>query len=161
MTGSLEEKIKKIIELAKKQFILEDHNIHGFDHWNEVEKNGIMLANQPGVDLTVVRLFAHIHDCKRQDDFQDPEHGDRSADFVREIQSELETFLTNKQIEQLWTACKYHHRGVVNREDITIGACFDADRIELVRCGYVPRPDLMNTPMAIRIAEKMQDLYNY
>ena len=58
MTGSLEEAIQKIIKLAKEQFILEDHNIHGFDHWNEVEQNGIMLANQPGVDLTVVRLFA-------------------------------------------------------------------------------------------------------
>ncbi len=161
MTGSLEEKIKKIIELAKKQFILEDHNIHGFDHWNEVEKNGIMLANQPGVDLTVVRLFAHIHDCKRQDDFQDPEHGDRSADYVREIEDELESFLNRTQIEQLWEACKYHHKGVVNKEDITIGACFDADRIELVRCGYVPRPDLMNTPMAIRIAEKMQVLNKF
>ena len=60
MTGSLEEAIQKIIKLAKEQFILEDHNIHGFDHWDEVEKNGIMLANQPGVDLTVVRLFAYI-----------------------------------------------------------------------------------------------------
>jgi uncharacterized protein len=160
MTGSLEEAIQKIIKLAKEQFILEDHNIHGFDHWNEVEKNGIMLANQPGVDLTVVRLFAHIHDCKRLDDFQDPEHGDRSADYVKEIEDELE-FLTKTQIEQLWEACKYHHKGVVNKEDITIGACYDADRIELIRCGHVPRPDLMNTPMGIRIAEKMQTLYNY
>ena len=161
MTGSLEEAIQKIIKLAKEQFILEDHNIHGFDHWDEVEKNGIMLANQPGVDLTIVRLFAHIHDCKRLDDHQDPEHGDRSADYVREIETELESFLTKTQIEQLWEACKYHHKGVVNKEDITIGACFDADRIELIRCGYIPRPDLMNTPIGIRIAEKMQALYNY
>ena len=160
MTGSLEEAIQKIIKLAKEQFILEDHNIHGFDHWDEVEKNGIMLANQPGVDLIVVRLFAHIHDCKRLDDHQDPEHGDRSADYVREIESELD-FLTKTQIEQLWEACKYHHKGVVNKEDITIGACFDADRIELIRCGYVPRPDLLNTPIGIRIAEKMQALYHY
>ena len=62
MTGSLEEAIQKIIKLAKEQFILEDHNIHGFDHWDEVEKNGIMLANQPGVDLTVVRLFSGFWD---------------------------------------------------------------------------------------------------
>lgn len=161
MTGSLEEAIQKIIKLAREQFILEDHNIHGFDHWDEVEKNGIMLANQPGVDITVVRLFAHIHDCKRLDDFQDPEHGDRSADYVREIEDELKTFLTKKQIEQLWEACKYHHKGVVNKEDLTIGACYDADRIELIRCGFVPRPDLMNTPIGIRIAEKMQNLYSW
>jgi uncharacterized protein len=156
----MEQKIEKIIKLAKQQFILEDHNIHGFDHWEEVEKNGIMLANQSGVDLTVVRLFAYIHDCKRLDDFQDSEHGDRSADYVREIESELD-FLTKTQIDQLWEACKYHHKGVVNREDITIGACYDADRIELIRCGYVPNPDLMNTPIGIRIAEKMQKLKNF
>ncbi|MEN6292259.1 MAG: HD domain-containing protein [Methanobacterium sp.] len=161
MNGSLEESIQKIIKLAKSQFVLEDHNIHGFDHWEEVEQNGIMLANQPGVDVTVVRLFAYLHDCKRLDDFQDPEHGDRSAEFVKEIDSLLNEFLNRKQIDQLWSACKYHHKGVTNREDITIGACFDSDRIELIRCGYIPKPELMNTPMGIRIAEKMQCLSLY
>jgi uncharacterized protein len=68
----MEENIQHIIELAKKEFIMEDHSIHGFEHWEEVEKNAIMLANQPGVDLTVVRLFAYIHDCRRQDDHIDP-----------------------------------------------------------------------------------------
>jgi rhodanese-related sulfurtransferase len=44
-----------------------------------------MLANQPGVDLTVVRLFAHIHDCKDKMIILIPEHGQRSAQFVLEL----------------------------------------------------------------------------
>jgi len=157
----LEKDIQRIVKLAKAEFILEDHSIHGFDHWEEVEQNGIMLANQPGVDLTIVRLFAYIHDCKRQDDYQDPEHGDRSADFVLELVEKGElNFLTKEQINKLWSACKYHHKGVTDT-DPTIGSCFDADRIELIRCGMVPRPNLMNTPIGIRIAEKMQKLYNF
>jgi uncharacterized protein len=43
------------------------------------------VSKSTGVDLTVVRLFAHIHDCKRQDDHLDPEHGQRSAQFVLEL----------------------------------------------------------------------------
>jgi uncharacterized protein len=157
----LEKDIQRIVKLAKAQFILEDHSIHGFDHWEEVEQNGIMLANQPGVDLTIVRLFAYIHDCKRQDDYQDAEHGDRSADFVLELVEKGElSFLSKEQINKLWSACKYHHKGVTDT-DLTIGSCFDADRIELIRCGMIPRPNLMNTPTGIRIAEKMQKLYNF
>lgn len=157
----MEEKIKHIIELAKNEFIMEDHNIHGFDHWEEVEKNGIMLSDQNGVDLVIVRLFAHIHDCKRQDDFMDPEHGERAAEFVLQLKEKGElTFLNDEQINTLWFACENHNKGFTSN-NITIGTCFDADRIELIRCGMVPKPNLMSTPTGIRIAEKMQRLYNF
>jgi uncharacterized protein len=156
----MEENIQHIIELAKKEFIMEDHSIHGFEHWEEVEKNAIMLANQPGVDLTVVRLFAYIHDCRRQDDHIDPEHGQRSAQFVLELKQSGELdFLNEEQVNTLWFACKNHNDGVVS-DDVTIGTCFDSDRIELIRCGMIPRPVLMSTKTGIRIAEKMQKLYN-
>ena len=54
----------------------------------------------------------------------------------------------------LHNACRLHNMGVIS--DIpTIGACFDADRLELTRCGINPRVDLMSTPMGIRLALKM------
>jgi predicted metallo-beta-lactamase superfamily hydrolase len=59
----MEENIQHIIELAKKEFIMEDHSIHGFDHWKKLKKC-YNVSKSTGVDLTVVRLFAHIHDCK-------------------------------------------------------------------------------------------------
>lgn len=153
------EDIKKI---AIGEFVMNEDSIHGITHWEEVYKNGMMLSLQPGVDKLVVGLFAYLHDCKREDDMQDPEHGDRAADFVVWLRntSKLDQ-LSHQQYQKLWIACLQHHKGVVNREDPTIGACFDADRIELIRCGIAPREELMNTPMGIRIAQKMQNLKTF
>ena len=63
------------------------------------------------------------------------------------------------QYEMLHNACRLHNMGVVS--DIpTIGACFDADRLELTRCGINPRIDLMSTHMGKRIALKMSHYSN-
>ena len=154
--------IEDIKKIAIDEFIMSNGSIHGISHWNEVYENGMMLSLQPGVDKLVVALFAYLHDCKREDDLQDPEHGDRAADFVVWLRntSKLDQ-LTHPQYQKLWLACLHHHKGVVNREDPTIGACFDADRIELIRCGMVPKVELMSTPMGIRIAQKMQNLREF
>jgi hypothetical protein len=87
-----------------------------------------------------------------------PEHGQRSAQFVLELkQIELE-FLNDEQVNLLWF-CKNHNDGIIS-DNVTIGTCFDSDRIELIRCGMVPKPSLMSTKTGIRIAE-MQKLYNF
>lgn len=36
-------------------------NIHGLSHWQRVERNGLLLATSK-VNITVVRLFAYLHD---------------------------------------------------------------------------------------------------
>ena len=151
--------VEDIKKIAIETFVMDKESIHGIHHWEEVYENGMMLANQPGVDSLVVKLFAYLHDCKREDDHQDPEHGDRAADFVVWLRNSGKLFfLTETQYKQLWMACLQHHKGFVETEDITIGSCFDADRIELIRCGITPREDLMSTPMGIRIAKKMNEL---
>lgn len=154
--------IHEIKKIAMETFVMDNESIHGVNHWDEVYQNGMMLALQPGVDKLVVGLFAYLHDCKREDDHQDPEHGDRAADFVVWLRNsgKLE-FLKHEQYHKLWLACMQHHKGVVETEDITIGACFDADRIELIRCGMVPKVELMNTEMGIRIAQKMNELQTF
>jgi uncharacterized protein len=154
--------IEDIKKIAIEAFVMDKDSIHGVHHWEEVYNNGMMLALQPGVDKLVVGLFAYLHDCKREDDHQDPEHGDRAADFVVWLRNwgKLDQ-MTHTQYHKLWTACLQHHKGVVETEDITIGACFDADRIELIRCGMVPKAELMSTPMGIRIAQKIQDLQTF
>ncbi len=154
--------ILDIKKIAIETFVMDKDSIHGIQHWDEVYGNGMMLSQQLGVDQLVVGLFAYLHDCKREDDHQDPEHGDRAADFVVFLRNsgKLE-FLEHSQYIQLWKACLQHHKGVVDIEDITIGACFDADRIELIRCGIVPRVELMSTPMGIRIAQKMKELQTF
>lgn len=154
--------IQEIKKIAIETFVMDHNSIHGVKHWDEVYENGMMLSLQPGVDKLVVALFAYLHDCKREDDHQDPEHGDRAADFVVWLRNSGKLrFLRHEQYHKLWMACLQHHKGIVDTEDITVGACFDADRIELIRCGMVPKAELMSTPMGIRIAQKMNDLQTF
>jgi uncharacterized protein len=146
----------RIKELALSQFVMDVRSIHGVEHWEHVKENGRMLSLQPGVDPLVVELFSYLHDCKRIDDHIDPEHGDRSAEFCTELRSSGDLdFLDGHQFTMLWTACKLHHTGSVTANP-TIGVCFDADRIELIRCGITPRHELMNTLIGKRFAEKLE-----
>jgi uncharacterized protein len=157
VAAMIREKIDRIKELAKKQFVMESSSIHGFDHWEQVLINGLMLSMQHGVDPIVVELFAYLHDCKREEDHGDYEHGDRAADYVMELRSAGELdFLTHMQYSLLWEACRLHHTGVTADDSMTIGVCFDADRIELIRCGITPKSELMSTAMGKRIAQKLE-----
>jgi uncharacterized protein len=152
----MNDKIEHIIELAKAQFVMDENSCHGLRHWKEVDLNGEMLALQEGVDPVVVHLFAYLHDCKRVEDNGDYEHGDRSAEYVNQLRAEgLLDFLTVVQFVKLSTACLLHAKGGIS-DDMTIGSCFDADRIELIRVGIVPKIELMSTPMGKRIASRMQ-----
>lgn len=146
----------RIKELALSQFTMDINSIHGVEHWEHVKENGRMLSLQVGVDPLVVELFSYLHDCKRVEDHGDYEHGERAAGYVLELRESGElNFLTITQCNQLWTACHVHNKGVIT-DHITIGACYDADRIELIRCGITPRHELMSTPMGKRIAQKLE-----
>jgi uncharacterized protein len=154
--------VEKIKEIAQSNIEI-DSNIHGIDHWDAVHKNAIFLSMQEGVDELVVRLFAYLHDSKRLDDNEDPYHGERAAHFVDQLCEEngALSILSFTQRSQLRTACFYHNKGGVI-DDLTIGACYDADRLELIREGVniLPDPQLMSTPMGKRIAESMQSVYH-
>lgn len=152
--------IQTIAEFSAAEFSLDESSIHGISHWTQVEFNGIFLGRQPETDLLVVRLFAYLHDCKREDDWEDPFHGERSSEFVKSIQKTMLKDLSKYQIDTLVEACKYHHTGAIDLKNPTIGACFDSDRLELNRCGILPKIDLMSTPLGKRMATKMQHAYS-
>ena len=155
----MEEFVSKIRAMALGQVTI-DSSIHGIEHWEAVHKNALFLGMQPGVDLLVVRLFSYIHDCKREDDGYDEHHGARAAHFVQELADNGHlSELTTDQIAKLVEACHYHNLGAVS-DDQTVGACFDADRLDLLRSEVtiVPDPKLMNTPLGIHIAEQMRRL---
>ena len=52
------------------------------DEWMRVLYNGRMLAKETGANLNVVELFAIIHDCQRDNDSYDLNHGRRAAQYV-------------------------------------------------------------------------------
>ena len=47
-------------------------------------------------------------------------------------------------LEILCLACEFHHLGQITNE-VTIGTCWDADRLDLPPVGMIPSPDYMST----------------
>jgi len=111
-----------------------------------------MLAKRSSADTEVMRLFALIHDCKRQDDFADSGHGVRAAEFAATIRHLLPA-LDQANFERLQLACALHSDGQTH-PDPTIGTCWDADRLDLTRVGAVPDARLMSTDLGRHLAER-------
>jgi hypothetical protein len=139
--------LRKVFLVNWSQAPLRVHGrtFHGLHHWHKVDRNGITLASMtPGADLELVRLFAAFHDSKRVNENHDPEHGARGAQHFQEYVQSGAISLENDRIEKLAYACLYHEAGMVS-DDPTIGTCWDADRLDLVRVGIIPRAELLST----------------
>ncbi len=127
--------------------------LHGVSHWERVERNGMMLATQ-GCDLTVIRLFAYLHDSCRENDDYDEQHGPRAAKMIAGLRNTLLKDLTDHQFELLQTAC-YLHTTTHRTGDPTIDACFDADRLDLGRVSITPDPTKMATEKGKELARDL------
>jgi len=128
-------------------------DVHGPGHWEQVALNGLYVASSTCADLRVVLAFALLHDAFRSSDGTDGEHGARAADWALENAEHLE----NVSVDLLCTALRDHTTGKTSI-DPTIGACWDADRLDLVRLGVSPRPELMSTEPGTRAAKKLSRL---
>ena len=137
--------------LAARRFELGLSSLHGPDHWQRVERNGLEIArHEPAADVLVVRLFAVLHDSCRLNEGHDPEHGARAAAWARELHG-TQFQLHPASLETLCDACVRHDRGEVSG-DPTIGACWDADRLDLPRVGVMPAARLMSTARGKHLA---------
>ena len=130
---------------------VEVESIHGPSHWVRVERNGLYIARQNSADQRVVKLFALFHDCMRLNDDDDPEHGLRAKEYILTIAHKL-TSLEEAAIAQLCYACEWH-TDQQHHDDITIGTCWDADRLDLSRVGILPSADYLNTETAKKMAK--------
>jgi uncharacterized protein len=128
------------------------HTVHGPDHWQRVLHTGLSLAGDAGADAIVVALFALLHDVCREDDGADPEHGRRAAELIATMQGDFFQ-LTLAQLEALQAACRLHTAGKRSL-DATIGACWDADRLDLGRVGTTPDPKFMSTAAGRKRAQR-------
>jgi uncharacterized protein len=112
--------------------------------------NARLLCADIEADLTVVRLFAYLHDHCRLDDGGDPNHGKRAADNLGRIPVKL-LKITPAQMKLLDYAIRHHVDGKVS-DDPTIGACWDADRLDLGRVGIDPDEKYMSTQRGKELA---------
>ncbi|MBL6459487.1 hypothetical protein JMJ55_29700 [Belnapia sp. T6] len=123
--------------------------VHGPAHWLRVLANGRALAAlTPDADAEVVGLFALLHDSRRVNEHTDPQHGERAADFVRQLDSQGLLPINGARIAVLAAACARHELGEVS-DHPTIGCCWDADRLELSRLQRRPKVELLSTKAAL------------
>ncbi len=126
--------------------------LHGIAHWERVERNGLLLAT-PECDVTVIRLFAYLHDSCRENDGYDLEHGPRAALMMESLRDNLLKDLSDEQFSLLQQACR-QHTSTRSTGNPTIDACFDADRLDLGRVGIQPDPEKMATARGKEMAGK-------
>lgn len=122
---------------------------HGESHWRAVAQAGwYIAAATPSVDPIVVYLFAALHDTQRESESKDPAHGERAAWVAVDLYGRGRLPITWDQYIELFHALYRHNGGLP--EAGTIGACFDADRLNLWRVGKTPNPEFLSTPYAKR-----------
>lgn len=135
--------VRKILE----KFALPAMSTHGLPHWARVLENGKRMSSINGADIDIVALFSVFHDCGRVNEVVDPGHGLRGAELLKKLRGKLFA-LANPEFELLEYAIVHHTDGLVDR-DITIGTCWDADRLDLWRVAMEPDKALMNTEAAL------------
>ena len=138
----------ELLDHLLEQFPLGESVLHGKNHWMRVLQNGRILSKETGANLNVVELFAILHDCKRDNDDYDLEHGRKAAEYIKEIRSNWLN-INDVETELLIEACKYHSDGLIEG-DITVQTCWDSDRLDLGRVGIYPSPERLCTEPAKR-----------
>lgn len=142
--------IEQIKVTAKERFLMWPGGIHGIKHWDRVHENAVYLSKYTGADALVARLFAYLHDCCRESDGSDYEHGLRAAEFALSLRDSI-LKISDQQFELLHYACEFHEKGRITN-DPTVGTCWDSDRLDLGRVAIKPNPKLLSTERARRAA---------
>lgn len=128
---------------------------HGIAHWERVAHNGLYLATSwryTDIEIPVVLAFALLHDGWRENELDDPEHGRRAALWLADNPGVI-TGLKPRHEKKLAFAVENHDKGFISGDD-TIGACWDADRLDLGRVGITPDPKLFSTDLGKLLAER-------
>ena len=134
---------KKILEVLIPRQKTAITGFHGLSHWARVWENGKRLATENGANPDVVLLFSLFHDSCRLDDYEDMKHGDRAAEYVKRERGKLFE-LPDQEFDCLHDAILLHSHGFVDG-NITTQTCWDADRLDLGRCGIVPNSYRLGT----------------
>lgn len=138
----------------KNFFKIDFMGMHGLPHWARVCKNGLdlieleeALGHTPRTD--VVYLFAYLHDHCRENDDEDYQHGAAAAANAVKLREQGYFEIDDEGFELLCYAMTHHSHGQTEA-DITVQICWDADRLDLGRCGIVPDPKYLCTQSAKR-----------
>jgi uncharacterized protein len=138
---------RSLLQRLTGSFALPTRSVHGPAHWMRVRQNGLRLAEQTGANTCVVELFAVLHDSCRLNDYADPKHGPRAAQFAEDLYLEGRIPCSRDEMLLLTTACEGHTSSQTH-SDITVATCWDADRLDLHRVDITPEPRRLCTEAA-------------
>jgi len=126
-----------LLKAVLAQFRISRHGVHGPSHWARVRSHAFTVGKATGADLLVVELFAFLHDSQRENEWIDPHHGSRAAEYASSLNQNFFD-LNGDQLDMLCHAMRGHSDGGIH-SDATIQTCWDADRLDLGRVGTKPK----------------------
>lgn len=138
--------MKKLAAFIIEKYAQNPAGRHGVAHWARVLENGRLIAENTDANPRIVELFALFHDSKRITESRDPGHGARGAEFAATLRGRFFQ-LSDSDFELLHYACTHHTEGMT-AADITVQACWDADRLDLGRAMIKPVPEKLCTEIA-------------
>jgi uncharacterized protein len=146
---------ERYVHMALKHATNADSSRNGAEHWRSVGANGAAIAAKtPGANPTIVAAFAAYHDSQRLPDGDDPGHGERAVEIGRRLPNRWARHLTMGGPPWIFRqALRDHSRGLVS-DDPTVGACWDADRLERASHGEPVRLDLLSTDVGRKLAKE-------
>lgn len=142
----------ELIRTTRERYAGDRLGVHGWTHWVNVARNArnirleVLQRGKPAPDIDVTDHFALLHDCCRRDDGDDPGHGMRAAGFAQDCFRRGLIDLTPEQMDRLVYAIAYHSAGMTSKCP-TVGACWDADRLDLRRLGMRIDRRFISDPM--------------
>jgi uncharacterized protein len=154
--------IKKLLNIIIKQFKLDLNGDHGIHHWERVYENTQLLAQHYNITSKVFELFAMLHDSKRENEFEDINHGKRAALFVKELVDSEIINLSKEDKNRLIFACSNHtkpNKRAKLYNDIVVQICFDADKLDIGRVGIIPEEQYFQTTFAKELITKEKYFY--
>lgn len=135
-----------LLKHLRQRFAIDWHGAHGGSHWGRVRQNGLLLAKTTGANITVVELFAFLHDSCRVNEYGDEGHGMRGAELAVKLRGQLFE-ATDLEMDLLIEACTGHSDGHTEA-DVTVQTCWDSDRLDLGRVGIYPDNECLCTAAA-------------
>lgn len=140
--------LDRLITAVHEASPLHHSYIHGDQHWRAVAEVGLrLLEDERKADPIVVFLFALFHDSKRENEVEDPGHGQRGAELAEEFHGRYFQ-LPAERLGLLIEACS-GHTDVRFSDNPTVGVCFDSDRLNLWRVGKTPEAKFLSTDAAL------------
>lgn len=140
--------IDRLVGAVHDRSELHSSYIHGDQHWRAVGEVGLrLLGSERKADPTVVLLFALFHDSMRQNEDDDPGHGERGAELAAELHGRY--FRLEPERHGLLLEACAGHTEMRFSDNPTVGVCLDSDRLNLWRVGKTPDAKYLSTDTAL------------